>query len=450
MKKNELKAKSAAPIVNLMRPLHVFAGRETSGGIVLLLCTLVALVWANSPWYGSYAALWHTQLSVGAGGRTLSHDLHFWVNDGLMAIFFFVVGLEIKREMLVGELASLRKAAFPIAGALGGVVAPALLYTAFNRGGPGAAGWGIPMATDIAFVIGVMALLGDIVPLGLRVFLTALAIVDDIVAVLVIAVFYTAEISIPSLLAAGLCLAVLAAFNWLGVRHPIPYALVGVLLWASILESGVHATIAGVLLAMLIPARTAMDHPAFLQHAQGVISEYAGTLQAQDTVEVEEHRQMAIEALEDSCEKVQSPLHRLEHALHPWVTFAIMPLFALANAGVRLGGDLGSQLGSPVASGVTAGLLFGKPLGITLLAWLAVRAGLAALPEGLSWLQVHAAGWLGGIGFTMSLFLAALAFNQEPLLVEAKVGILAGSLAAGMVGSGLLWMAGRRASVEGQ
>lgn len=449
MKKNELKAKSAAPIVKLMRPVQVFAERETSGGIVLLLCTLVALVWANSPWHGSYEALWHMALSVGAGGRTLSHDLHFWVNDGLMAIFFFVVGLEIKREMLVGELASLRKAAFPIAGALGGVVAPALLYMAFNRGGPGAGGWGIPMATDIAFVIGVMALLGDIVPLGLRVFLTALAIVDDIVAVLVIALFYTAEISIPSLLAAALCLAVVAALNWLGVRHPIPYALVGLALWASILQSGVHATIAGVLLAMLIPARTEMDHPAFLHHVQCVIGEYAGMVNTPDAVEVEEHRQMAIEALEDSCEQVQSPLHRLEHALHPWVTFAIMPLFALANAGVKLGTDVGSQLSSPVASGVAIGLLLGKPLGITLMAWLAVRVGLAALPEGLSWLQIHAAGWLGGIGFTMSLFLAALAFNQESLLVEAKVGILAGSLAAGLLGAGLLWWADRKAAVEG-
>jgi len=438
--------------VNIATPvvaIREFFKMEAAGGILLVLAAAIALFIANSPLASFYAALLGTTAEVRVGAFSIEKPFTLWINDGLMAVFFLLVGLEIKREMLVGELASLRRAGFPIAGALGGVLVPALLYTTFNRTGPGASGWGIPMATDIAFVIGVMALLGNTVPLRLRVFLTALAIVDDIVAVLVIALFYTAEISIPSLLAAAFCLAVLAALNWLGVRHPIPYALVGVVLWASILESGVHATIAGVLLAMLIPARTEMDHPAFLHHVQNVLGDYAGMVHAPNTVEVEEHRQMAIEALEDSCEQVQSPLHRLEHVLHPWVTFAIMPLFALANAGVKLGGDLASQMISPVASGVAIGLLLGKPLGITLLAWLAVRAGLAALPDGLSWVQIHAAGWLGGIGFTMSLFLAALAFNQESLLVEAKVGILAGSLATGLVGATLLWLAGRKAAVEG-
>ncbi|MCX6603203.1 MAG: Na+/H+ antiporter NhaA [Acidobacteria bacterium] len=437
-KPNTLKTVADTPIRPLLRPFQEFAARETSGGILLLLCTAIALIWVNSPWAASYASLWHTKLAVSFAGQAMDHDLHFWVNDGLMALFFLVVGLEIKRELLVGELASPRQAALPIFGALGGVLVPALLYTAFNWGRPGADGWGIPMATDIAFVIGIMALLGDRVPLGLKVFLTALAIVDDIAAVLVIAVFYTANIAWLGIAAAGVCVVSLLAANRLGVRHPLPYALLGIALWLAVLHSGVHATIAGVILALTIPSRTYLDVPAFLHQIRTIIQRLDHCADREKGPLNDEEQQVAIEALEGACEQAQPPLFRFNEALHPWVTFLIMPAFAFANAGVELGGDLASRAAEPVTLGVAIGLLLGKPIGITLLSWLAVKSGWASLPDGVSWTSVHGAGWLGGIGFTMSLFIGALAFSDAELLARAKLGILAGSLAAGLVGSAIL------------
>lgn len=431
------------PIVRLVRPFQEFAARETSGGLLLLLCTVVALVWANSPWSASYDAVWKTEVSIRFADFELSHDLRFWINDGLMAVFFFVVGLEIKRELLVGDLASPRQAALPIAGALGGVLVPALIYAMFNAGGPGSPGWGIPMATDIAFVIGVMALLGDRIPLGVKVFLTALAIVDDIVAVLVIALFYTSGISAGALGMAATILVVLLVANRLGVRHPLPYALLGLLLWIAILQSGVHATIAGVLLALTIPSRTELEPTQFLHEGRAVLSHFERAAEHKWNVMNNEQQQVAIEALEDACERVQPPLHRLEHGLHPWVTFLIMPVFALANAGVPLTGAVAEGLHHPVTLGVALGLLLGKPLGITLASWIAVRTKLAALPSGTGWTQIHGAGWLGGIGFTMSLFVAALAFGDDALLAKAKFGVLMGSLCAGGIGSVLLLRWGR-------
>ena len=428
-----------APIVKLVRPFQDFAARETSGGILLLACTIVALIWANSPWVKSYAALWHTHLTLGLGGFSLSHDLHFWVNDGLMAIFFFVVGLEIKRELLVGELASPRQAALPILAAIGGVVVPAVLYSALNARGPGAPGWGVPMATDIAFAIGVMALLGERVPLGLKVFLTALAIVDDIAAMLVIALFYTAEFAWGALALAGVCLVILFAVNRLGVRHPLPYALVGGVLWMAVLQSGVHSTIAGVLLAFMIPSRTELNQGDFLRDSRAVLNHFErAATESEQSVLRDAEQQMAIETLEDGCEKVQPPLHRMEHGLHPWVTFLIMPLFALANAGVPLFGDVWKAVGSPITLGVVVGLVLGKPIGITLASWLAVRLGWASLPESVSWKHIHGAGWLAGIGFTMSLFMAGLSFTDDAQLTAAKLGILTASLCAGMIGSVML------------
>ncbi|MEO8217726.1 MAG: Na+/H+ antiporter NhaA [Acidobacteriota bacterium] len=427
------------PIVKLVLPFQKFAARETSGGILLLSCTIAALVWANSPWADSYAALWHTQFSVGLSSFGLSKDLHFWVNDALMAIFFFVVGLEIKRELLVGELASPRQAALPIVAALGGVMVPALLYIAVNPNGPGASGWGIPMGTDIAFAIGVMAMLGDRVPLGLKVFLTALAIIDDIVAVLVIALFHTAQISWGALGLAGLGLVVLLAANRLGVRHSLPYALVGIVVWLAVLESGVHATIAGVLLALMIPSRTALNQREFLRHGRAILDHFERAAATEPlNILNDAEQQAAIESLENACEKVQSPLHRLEHGLHPWVTFLIMPLFALANAGVPLFGNPGKAVGDPITLGVVLGLVFGKPIGVTLASWLAVRLGLASLPESVSWTHIHGAGWLAGIGFTMSLFMAGLSFAGDARLTSAKLGILIASLCAGIIGSVIL------------
>jgi NhaA family Na+:H+ antiporter len=427
------------PIERLVRPFQAFAARESSGGILLLLATLVALVWANSPWAHHYTALWHTPLTVGLGRFNLSHELHFWVNDALMAAFFFVVGLEIKRELLAGELASPRQAALPILAALGGVLVPALLYTLLNANGPGARGWGIPMATDIAFAIGVMALLGDRVPLGLRVFLTALAIVDDIAAVLVIAVFYTANLAWGALAAAAFCLLLALAANRLGVRHPLPYALIGAVLWMTVLQSGIHATIAGVLLAFMIPSRTAINQREFLGHGRAVLDHFERATEKEPfDILSDIEQQTAVEALEDACEKVQPPLHRLEYALHPWVTFLIMPLFALANAGVSFAGDLGKAVAQPIALGVVLGLVLGKPIGVTLASWLAVRLGLASLPENVSWKHIHGAGWLAGIGFTMSLFMVGLSFTDDAQVTAAKLGILIASLCAGIVGSVIL------------
>jgi Na+:H+ antiporter, NhaA family len=427
------------PIVTLVRPFQEFAARETSGSILLLACTVVALISANSPLAHYYTSFWHTPFAVGLGSFNLSKELHFWVNDALMAVFFFVVGLEIKREMLAGELASPRQAALPILAALGGVVVPALLYAAVNGSGPGARGWGIPMGTDIAFAIGVMALLGDRVPLGLKVFLTALAIFDDVAAVLVIAVFYTVDLAWVPLGVTAFCL--LAAFvaNRLGMRHPLPYALIGAVLWVTVLQSGVHATIAGVLLALMIPSRTVINQRAFLTHSRTVLDrlEKATDRESFDILSDTE-QQSAVDALEDACEKMQPPLLRLERALHPWVTFVIMPLFALANAGVSFSGDLGKIVAQPITLGIVIGLLLGKPIGVTLASWLAVRLGLASLPEHVSWKHIHGAAWLAGIGFTMSLFIAGLAFTGDAQLTAAKVGVLIASVFAGVVGSAIL------------
>ena len=435
------------PIVKLARPFQEFAARETSGGILLLACTIIALIWANSAWAQSYTDLWHTHFSIGIANFSLNKELHFWVNDALMAVFFFVVGLEIKREMLAGELASARQAALPIIAALGGVMVPALIYIAINANGLGARGWGIPMATDIAFAIGVMALLGDRIPLGLKVFLTALAIVDDIAAVLVIAVFYTENLVWGALGIAAFCLLLALLANRLGVRHPLPYALIGAVLWITVLQSGVHATLAGVLLAFMIPSRTAVNQRDFLQHGRAVLDHFERASQTEPLDILSDiEQQIAVEALEDACEKVQPPLHRLEHALHPWVSFVIMPLFALANAGVALPGDLREVLVQPITIGVILGLLLGKPIGVLFASWIAVRAGLASLPENVSWSQIHGAGWLAGIGFTMSLFMTGLAFTESSQITAAKLGILIASIFAGVVGSVILLRAHQQSS----
>jgi NhaA family Na+:H+ antiporter len=435
------------PIELILRPFQAFAKREASGGILLILCTVAALVWANSPWAGEYERLWHTEMRVGFGHFILAHPLHFWINDGLMVIFFFVVGLEIKRELLVGELASRGQAALPIAAALGGMLVPAGIYMALNAGGSGEAGWGIPMATDIAFAIGVLAILGKRVPLPLKVFLVALAIVDDIGAVLVIALFYTAEISWISLAAGGALLVVLAVLNLAGARNPLVYGLLGILLWLAFLRSGVHATISGVLVAMTIPARSRIDVNEFLSRGRAILDEFRRGNASSEATHSNGARQAAIESLETACEKVQTPMGRLERALHPWVTFVIMPVFALANAGVSLGwGDLSRALIHPVSLGVAIGLVLGKQIGITLFAWLAVIVGLSPKLNGVSWLQVYGAAWLGGIGFTMSLFIASLAFGNTPPLALAKVGILGASLISGLVGWLILYRASFRSA----
>jgi NhaA family Na+:H+ antiporter len=355
-----------------------------------------------------------------------------------MAVFFLVVGLEIKREVLVGELATMRKAILPLTAALGGAVLPAVIFLALNAGGDAARGWGIPMATDIAFALGVLALLGSRAPIGLKLFLTALAIADDLLAVVVIAVFYTADLQVTALAAAGGILLVLLAANRLGVRRPAVYALLGVALWIAVYESGVHATIAGVLLAFTIPSRTRVDAAGFSQLARRALGQYE---QASATDhDAEEVRNAALWDLEAAAEQAQAPMQRMEHSLHPYVSYLIVPLFALANAGVRVvGADPLELLLQPLPIGIVLGLVVGKQVGITLATWAVVRTGRAELPTGVSMRHIYGAAWLGGIGFTMSLFIAELAFEASPGLLDgAKLGILAASVVAGI--GGLLFL----------
>jgi NhaA family Na+:H+ antiporter len=429
-------------IARVLGPFERFAARESSGGVVLLACALVALAWANSPWATSYQAFQEMPLALGIGPRRLEISLLHFINDGLMAVFFFLVGLEIKREVLVGELASLRQAALPLAGAVGGMLAPAALYAALNAGGAGASGWGIPMATDIAFAIGVLALVGDRVQAGLKVFLVALAIADDIGAILVIALFYSHGLDGGAFGAALALLLLAVAANRAGVRAAWAYALIGVVLWAAVLQSGVHATVAGVLLAFSIPVHTLVDERKFLGEGRRALDDFDRALPnspldlAQHLLTNEESQE-ALRRLERLTEAAQPPLHRLEQGLHGLVAFGIMPLFALANAGVRLEGGVTVMMTSSVTLGIVLGLVVGKPLGITIVACLAVRLGLAARPAGASWAALHAVSWLGGIGFTMSLFIAGLAFgapDAAPLLTAAKLGILLASALAGAVG----------------
>jgi NhaA family Na+:H+ antiporter len=430
---------SDAPLIErVLGPFQRFFSTATAGGLVLLACTAVALVWANSPWAETYHHLWEASVTVGAPVFGLTMSLHHWVNDGLMAVFFLLVGLEIKREVLVGELATRRTATLPVAAALGGMIAPALLFTAVNVGGPGARGWGIPMATDIAFALGILALLGDRVPSGLRIFLAALAIADDLGAVLVIAFFYTGALEWRALGGAAAVMLALLALNRAGARRPLTYAIAGVVLWLFVLASGIHATIAGVLLALVVPARRRISEDEFLARAEASLADFRAADEPGTSVLTNPGHQAALQAMESATDAAQAPLQRIEHALHGFVAFLVMPIFALANAGVPLGEGAGATLRSPIAWGVVLGLALGKPLGITLASWLAVRAGAADLPAGVTWRHVHGAGWLGGIGFTMSLFVAGLAFGDPAKLDIAKLGVLGASIVAGLVGFAFL------------
>lgn len=416
-----------------MSPFQEFIKQEASGGILLLACTAIALAWANSPWSDAYIDLWNVKLTMGAGSFVLSKPLLLWINDGLMAVFFLVVGLEIKREMLMGELATFKQAVIPLAGALGGMLLPAILFLSFNIGKEGASGWGIPMATDIAFALGVLALLGSQAPLALKVFLTALAIVDDLGAVLIIALFYTSEIVWASLAVAAVFFILLLVVNKMGVRNPLVYSLLGIGLWVAFLKSGVHATIAGVLLALTIPPHSKIEGNEFLAHSRKLLNQFEKHSSAREK-NLNETQRVVIQSLEEACEHAEAPLQRLEHNLHPWVSFFIMPVFALANAGVRMEGNIGGMLSDPVTLGIIFGLVIGKQLGITSFIWLAVKSRLAVLPRGITWLQIYGVGWLAGIGFTMSLFIAGLAFTSETAVIPAKFGILLASLICGCAG----------------
>jgi NhaA family Na+:H+ antiporter len=430
----------------LLRPFEDFFKRQASGGIVLLGATVLAMVLANSPARDFYHHFWEIKLGIGFNEFGLTQSLHHWINDGLMAVFFFVVGLEIKREFLAGELASLRSATLPIAAALGGMVVPAVIYLMINSQGQETSGWGIPMATDIAFALGVIALLGKLIPRSLAIYLTALAIVDDLGAVLVIALFYTGDVSEIALVLAAIFMIVLMIGNSLGIQSPNFYALVGFCLWVAMLKSGIHASVAGVLIGATIPVIPRVNKEDFLHKTQELLDRYQ-EIEGEDGPFQKEERMGALLALEHVCHDAISPLQRMEHEMHNWVIYGVMPIFALANAGVTIGlTDLATSLTHPVTLGVALGLLLGKPAGIFIFSWIAVRLGICDLPSGVGWPQILGAGILAGIGFTMSLFITNLAFRPTELITDAKVGIFAASLLAGVVGYLLLSRTGQRST----
>lgn len=415
----------AEPIDRIVTPLARFLHVEAAGGAVLLTATVVALVLANSPFSEAYLGIWKIHFQFAIGSFSMDHSLQHWINDGLMAVFFFIVGLEVKREIVLGELRDVRKAALPVAAAIGGMVFPAGIYLLLEGSGPAARGWGIPMATDIAFVVGCMAVLGSRLPSGLRVLLLSLAIADDIGAILVIAIAYTESIDYQALAMGVLGIGAIAGLSRLGVRRIPVYVVLGGLVWLGFHESGIHATIAGVILGLMTPTDVYVSEKGFatvLQRAQQVFE--GGEWSDHD------HRTDRVRRFQWLSRETLSPVEFLEHSLHPWSSFLIVPIFALANAGVQF--QL-SDFAAPAAIAVTAGLVIGKPLGIFVLSLIAVKLGVASLPSGVTWPVLIAGAMLAGIGFTMSIFIAGLALNG-PVRDMAMVGVLAGSVLAAIVG----------------
>ena len=438
------------PLVGrILSPFERFLGRTSAGGIVLVAATLISLAIATG-FEGNLVeevTQRHFGLSSGAGG-SLDLTLLHWVNDGLMTLFFLLVGLELKREVLVGELSSWRDALLPVAAALGGMVTPALVYLAFNAQGPSASGWAIPMATDIAFTVGILVLLAWRIPRNLVVFVTALAIADDLGAVLVIGIFYTPQLDLVALGVGAALFALLVLLNRAGIRHPLPYVLVGVALWLAVHASGAHATLTGVLLALTVPARGSRHPAQFERRAHQLLESLRGQredLSTSDDPLANEQMARIAEAMEDASIAVQSPLQRMERALAPWVTFAVIPVFALCNAGIDLLAVRWSGvLGDPVTLGVGAGLVLGKFAGVSTFTWIAVRLGIGRLPAGVGWRHILGAAWLTGIGFTMSLFIGQLSFADPQRVEAAKLGILMGSTLAAIVGVAWLYLAAGR------
>ena len=431
--------------LKIIRPIQEFFRAESIGGIILLISATIAMILANSPWESAYFNVLNHHIEITLGEHVFSMDktVAFWINDLLMAIFFFVIGLEIKREIMAGELSSIKAASLPIAAAIGGMVVPALCYLAFNSG-PDARGWAVPMATDIAFTLGILSLFGKRIPLSLKVFLTALAIVDDLSGVLVIALFYTEQLNTVSLLSAGGVLVALMLLNYFNVYKMSIYAFLGLALWLFVYESGIHPTVAGVLLAMTIPAKRRLED---LEHFKEKL-EWGEALLfdnpfTREQVFLSKAQSAGINHIFNASRYAMSPVQRLEHALHPFVAFFVMPLFALANAGVPLDGlsKLGS--GSGVFIGIIAGLVLGKQIGIMFFTWLAVKLKLGVLPADLDWKLIYGLSCLAGVGFTMSFFIGNLAFEDPAVIIQSKLGILAGSLIAGVMGWGVLTFATR-------
>ncbi len=420
-------------------PFEQFLHAQTTTGLVLMLMTIVALMLANSTFADAYLHLIHTKIDIIIGSWKLSHSIHHWINDGLMAIFFFLIGLEIKREILVGELSNISVAILPILAAIGGMVVPALIFLSINYGGEGVRGWGIPMATDIAFAISALVLLGKRVSAPLVTFLVALAIVDDLGAVIVIALFYTEQIHIMSLGLSGMFFLILILFNRFGIHAILPYFIVGLFMWFFMLESGVHATIAGVIAAMAIPFKPKISPAYFTAHTKNLLDEYDNYPVTKEHT-MHEKQKAILQNLKDRIDSVNSPAARLEHSLHLPVALIIIPLFALANAGISINfSSISNIIVEPVTVGVMAGLILGKVIGIAGVSYLAIKFGIAKLPKNSTMSQIFGVAFLGGIGFTMSIFVADLAFvGNDTLIFQAKIGILAASLFSGVFG--YLWL----------
>lgn len=437
----------------ILSPFERFIRRTTAGGLVLIGTTMVTLAVTQSAYGEAFLHFWEQRFALSLNGDwQLERTLHAWVNEGLMALFFLLVGLELKREMLVGELSSLKEAALPIIAAAGGMLFPALIYLAFNFGTPAAHGWGIPTATDIAFAIGILVLLAWRIPRNLIIFLTALAIADDLGAVLIIALFYSSGINFEALGAAAAALFALVLLNRGGIRHPLPYWIVGIGLWYALLLSGVHSTIAGVLLAFTIPARAAYTAEAFDRQINDIQSAFKAETSNASTPNdpMENHRLAALaQQMETLAENVQSPQQRIEYKLHPWVTFLIIPLFALSNAGIDFGEiSFTESISSSATLGVLFGLVLGKFIGISLFSWIGVRLGVCQLPTGVGWRHLLGAAWLAGIGFTMSLFISQLSFSDRALVEEAKLGILLASVISALIGLAWLYACGNKRDSE--
>ena len=414
-----------------------FLHSQVAGSLVLVAATAIALIWANSPWGQHYFDLSHTYLGIGFGEWEFNLTLSHWIKDGLMAIFFFVVGLEIKREIVVGELSSREKAMLPVCAALGGAIVPALFYAVLNVGTDGISGWGIPMATDIAFALGVLSLFGSRVPIGLKIFLTALAIADDLLAVAVIAVFYTPDLSILPLIVAGICVALMLVANRVGIRATWVYTVLALLVWVDVLGSGVHATIAGILVAMVIPVRPSIDPGELMDVAGRLLEQAQGEDNSLDALIHDAERRAAVSQFLLTVEDAMPPAQALEHRLHPVSAFLILPLFALFSAGVAFSSENLQGFPTEVSQGVIVGLVLGKPVGVLLASWLTMKLAKVDL-KGVTIMQLLGAGCLSGIGFTMSIFISELAFTNDTLIDQAKVGILVASFAAGVLGAIIL------------
>ena len=414
-------------------PVNNFIGNSKLSGIVLFSSATLALIIANSPYAERFHHIWENKFAIGFGDHLISKSIHHWINDGLMAIFFFVVGLELKREILVGELKNPRLALLPIMAAIGGMLFPALIFTLFNFNGA-IDGWGIPMATDIAFALGILYLLGDRVPLSLKVFLTAIAIVDDLGAVLVIAFFYTSEIDFGSLFRGLGFLVILIVANLAGVRNTLFYGIVGIAgVWLAFLLSGVHATIAAVLAAFTIPASTVINENTFTSKLSQLFDQFKKAIPNGNRLVTHEQQEI-LSKIQYFSKNAVPPLQRLEHGLHSFVAFIVMPIFALSNAGVTFHQNIWEGFTSPVTMGIVTGLLLGKFIGVFFMTWLALRLKISYLPVGMSLKQVAIVGILAGVGFTMSLFIAGLAYEDEQLLTQAKLGVITASIIAGLTG----------------